>query len=170
MSDSEIKIYVANLAQYNNGYIVGDWFDLPISFSEISKKCQLSASEEEWIILDYEAPFKIHEFFSIERLNSIADDLAGVSNNHIKYLSELFDYGVFSDFEEAIERIDKVYVTGFTAWKDLAEFYTEEGGYLTGLPDFISGYIDYDGMGREFSLDPELIQMGDGMIVDVREV
>lgn len=170
MSDSEIKIYVANLAQYNNGNIVGDWFDLPISFTEISKKCQLNQNEEEWIILDYEAPFKIHEYDSIERLNTIAEELSGVSNDHMKYLAELFDYGIFSDFEEAIERIDKVHVTGFTVWKDLAEFYTEEGGYLTGLPDFILGYIDYDGMGREFSLDPELIQMGDGMIVDVREV
>lgn len=170
MSDSEIKIYVANLAQYNNGNIVGDWFVLPISFTEISKKCHLNQNEEEWIILDYEAPFKIHEYDSIERLNTIAEELAGISNDHMKYLAELFDYGVFSDFEEAIERIDKVHVTGFTAWKDLAEFYTEEGGYLTGLPYFILGYIDYDGMGREFSLDPELIQMGDGMIVDVREV
>ena len=141
-----------------------------IQFTEISKKCQLNQNEEEWIILDYEAPFKIHEYDSIERLNTIAEELASVSNDHMKYLAELFDYGVFSDFEEAIERIDKVHVTGFTAWKDLAEFYTEEGGYLTGLPDFILGYIDYDGMGREFSLDPELIQMGDGMIVDVREV
>ena len=38
MSDSEIKIYVANLAQYNNGNIVGDWFDLPISFMSIANR------------------------------------------------------------------------------------------------------------------------------------
>ncbi|MGI6156839.1 MAG: antirestriction protein ArdA, partial [Enterococcus lemanii] len=76
MSDLKIEIYVANLAQYNDGNIV----ELPISFSEIAKKCQLSPSEEKWIILDYEAPFKIHEYDSIGRLNTIANDLSGVSN------------------------------------------------------------------------------------------
>lgn len=170
MASIAIKIYVANLAQYNNGNIVGDWFELPSSFSEISKKCQLSPTEEEWIILDYEAPFKIGEYDSIDHLNEIAEELSAVSNENLQYLDSLYDAGVFADFDEAVERIDKIDVTGFTSWSDYAEWYVEEGGYLVGLPDIILGYIDYEGMGKELSIDPELIQMDDGMIVNVSEV
>ena len=121
MSDSTIKIYVANLAQYNNGNIIGDWFELPVSFSDISKKCQLSASEEEWIILDYEAPFKIHEYVDINQLNEIADQLEEVATENLNYLGELLDMGVFSDFVDAVERIDQVNVTEYTTWSSFAE-------------------------------------------------
>ncbi len=167
MSDSTIKIYVANLAQYNNGNIIGDWFELPVSFSDISKKCQLSASEEEWIILDYEAPFKIHEYVDINQLNEIADQLEEVATENLNYLGELLDMGVFSDFVDAVERIDQVNVTEYTTWSSFAEDYIAESGDLVGVSELIQFHIDYEGIGRELAMESEFIQMSDGVIVDI---
>lgn len=32
---SGMKIYVANLAKYNEGELVGEWFDLPVDKDEV---------------------------------------------------------------------------------------------------------------------------------------
>jgi hypothetical protein len=34
----EIRIYVANLAKYNDGFLVGEWIDLPMDEDELEAK------------------------------------------------------------------------------------------------------------------------------------
>lgn len=74
------RIYVADLAAYNNGIIHGAWIDLPqdqaIIQYEIKKIIEQSpvANAEEYAIHDYEnfGGYRVREFESIDELCEIA--------------------------------------------------------------------------------------------------
>jgi antirestriction protein len=116
MASKEIKIYVANLSEYNNGRNLGEWFELPCSFYDIKKKLRLDEPDygEEWIILDYEAPFKIGEYDSIEKLNKYAEQLGNMPNEILENLEGITEY----------ERLDELLDNGgknFTIYNEIED-------------------------------------------------
>ena len=62
-----IRIYVASLAKYNSGRLVGTWIDLPADDLWEQVEDMLDG-DEEWAIHDYEAPFSISEYETLTRL------------------------------------------------------------------------------------------------------
>lgn len=83
---SEMRIYIANLGAYNNGELKGDWFDLPVDMEEVNETIfephELDENGQpmgDFAIHDYELPFEISEYESIDTLNRIAEELEGVS-------------------------------------------------------------------------------------------
>lgn len=82
-----MRIYVANLAAYNNGEMVGDWFDLPVEMEEVFENIfephELDENGQphgDWAIHDYELPISIEEYTSIEKLNEFAERLESVES------------------------------------------------------------------------------------------
>ena len=61
-----IKIYVANLAKYNNGILEGQWLELPMCEYELS---DILDGMGDYAIHDYEADFQINEYSDIHKLN-----------------------------------------------------------------------------------------------------
>lgn len=55
----EMRVYVANLGKYNEGELVGDWFEPPIDYDEMAERIGLNEFYEEYAIHDYELPFEI---------------------------------------------------------------------------------------------------------------
>ena len=53
----EMRVYVANLGKYNEGELVGDWFEPPIDYDEMAERIGLNEFYEEYAIHDYELPF-----------------------------------------------------------------------------------------------------------------
>lgn len=82
-----IKIYIANLGKYNEGELVGDWFDLPIQdIAEALESIGVAPNTdyEEYAIHDYKTELhslKIDESCSIEYLNEITEQLEGFNMN-----------------------------------------------------------------------------------------
>ncbi|MCD4978459.1 antirestriction protein ArdA [Enterococcus faecalis] len=169
MADLKISICVENLSQANKGNRINSWFELPVSFDEIASKIQLDEVNEEYEITDFEAPFKISSSENIDYLNEIAELIEENSGSEaIQYLGELVSGNVFGDFMDALNHIDEIIVySDITSFSDYAEFIVDEGGYLSGLPDFIKYNIDYDGIGRDIRADSNLVQMDDGVLVEV---
>ena len=58
----EMRVYVANLGKYNEGELVGDWFEPPIDYDEMAERIGLNEFYEEYAIHDYELPFEIDEY------------------------------------------------------------------------------------------------------------
>ena len=74
-----MKIYITNLAKYNEGVLKGEWISLPMDESALQSKINsILGSDEELFISDYEAPIKISEYDSITELNDLADKLAEI--------------------------------------------------------------------------------------------
>lgn len=156
MASKEIKIYVANLSEYNSGRTLGEWFELPCSFTDIQKKLRLDEPEygEEWIILDYEAPFKIGEYDSIEKLNEYAEQLDNVADKIIENLDDATD---FEKLEEILENggenfriYEEVENDADLGYAIVEEVY----GSPAELPrETLERYFNYEAFGRDVNIE-----------------
>lgn len=67
-----MRIYIANLGKYNEGYLVGDWFSFPLDEDTIAERIGLNEYYEEYAVHDTENfPMEISEYISISELNKI---------------------------------------------------------------------------------------------------
>ena len=74
----EMRVYVANLGKYNEGELVGDWFEPPIDYDEMAERIGLNEFYEEYAIHDYELPFEIDEYTPIEEVKDHGDEDSGI--------------------------------------------------------------------------------------------
>jgi antirestriction protein len=173
----EIKVYVANLGKYNEGELVGEWFTLPTELEEIFTTIGVGQYDEEgdykhgvveldekgnsyhyeeWAIHDYEAPFKISEYESLEKLNEIAELLADVDEDQQEILTELVSHGAASDFEEAVNCLDDIiYYHDCKDMSDVAYQWHEETG--TDMNGPLMSYIDWERVGRDMDIEGTFI-------------
>ncbi|EAE7308543.1 MULTISPECIES: antirestriction protein ArdA [Listeria] len=158
-----IEIFVENLHARH-----GKWFELPIRFEEIEETLALKDGQE-YLISDYMAPFTISNYESFSYMNEVAEQLDEHTHDPaINYLGELVDNGFFSDLLDAFEKIDEIHVyTDCFSYEDYAEYFIEECGYLSGVPDIIKWHVDYKGIGLDLSHDGNLYQADDQIIIEV---
>ncbi|PYI49994.1 antirestriction protein ArdA [Paenibacillus flagellatus] len=83
----EIKVYISNLAKYNDGELVGDWITLPTD-SEILESFieKILGEDDEYAIHDYEAFFSIYEFDNPYKLNELLQQLKSYDSRLIQSL------------------------------------------------------------------------------------
>ncbi|WP_099221850.1 antirestriction protein ArdA [Listeria costaricensis] len=165
----EIKVWIANLGKYNEGESQGAWFTLPATFEEVAEKIGLNSQYEEYAIHDYEAPFRIDQFESLERLNNIAE-LYEENSNHpaIDFIGELMDNAFFSNIEEALEKIDDVIIhESCTTGEDLAYEYIDSTGLLSDVDSTLSTYFDYEALGRDMLIEGNYHKVKQGFYVEV---
>jgi antirestriction protein len=115
------------------------------------------------------APCKLTNYENFDQMNEVAEILEDEEYHPaIHYLGELVSYGFFSNLLEAAEHIDDIGVySDCYSFEDYAEQYIEELGYLQGIPDIIAWHIDYEGIGRDLSMNSNLYQADDGVILDI---
>jgi len=164
----EIKIYIANLGKYNEGFLVGDWFTLPITdWAEVVEKIGLNEQYEEWAIHDYEAPFEISEYDSIQRLNEIAAALAEINED------EDVIRALFSRLkrDEALEKLRSGEYRVYHDCDDMGDVayqIYEESGQLAEIEKIISSsYINWDAVGRDMEIEGTFIYLGDRRYLEI---
>lgn len=152
-----LNIYIANLAAYNSGYLVGEWLSLPATEEEIAETLERIGCGEngaEYAIHDCESDFDIHvdEYDNIDELNELAQELADLDeyeqNKIFAYLESVSD-----DIAEAIENADRCELyENCESLEDLACELVSEGCFGD-IPDSIANYIDYDAIARDLGFD-----------------
>lgn len=162
-----IKIYVANLGKYNEGELVGNWFDLQefTDLKEITEIIGVAANTryEEYAIHDFEAPFHIEEYSSIQSLIEIAERMEGMEEEEIKIASELLDNGIINEFEEGLNCFEDGEVLVYHDCKDMSDVayeIMEETGQLEELPEMLRSYFDFEAYGRDLEIEGTFIYMG----------
>ncbi|AFY71957.1 Antirestriction ArdA family protein (plasmid) [Thalassoporum mexicanum PCC 7367] len=152
----EIKIYVADLAAYNNGKLYGVWINACLDLDEIQEQINIMLSNspedcaEEYAIHDYEGfnGYELSEYTGIKTAHEIAcfiaeyPDLAGALLCH---------FG--GSIEEARQAIEDNYVGCYKSLADYAEELTDS---IDQIPDNIAYYIDYERMGRDMELSGDI--------------
>lgn len=152
----EIRIYVADLAAYNNGILHGVWIDACDDPEDIKMQINKMLAEspeedaEEYAIHDYEGfeGYSVSEWRGIEELHEIAcfiDENPGIGGG---LLSQFGD-----NLEEARLAIEEAYAGCYESLADYAEELTEQ---TTEIPDSLSYYIDYDRMGRDMEMSGDI--------------
>lgn len=156
METCKPKIYVASLAHYNHGELVGSWFDC---FGDLSCNVQQYIQSltlhgepcEEWAIHDYEGfgAYRVCEYENLTQLSLIAYLIKAYG----LAITSFLDYYPLnaSDFSELEPSFNEAYCGEWSSKLDFAtnffdDLYSHE---LDKLPNTISSYFDYDAFARD---------------------
>jgi hypothetical protein len=162
----EIKIYIANLAKYNEGILKGKWVTLPCDLDELQEKInEVLGNDEEIAIHDYEAPFNIHEYHSVYDLN---ERMQGIEKVEIDYDTAKAIYCNVSNFDEFIEVLENgeyCVVERVDTPQELAlnvdyEYLPFDYYSLERYKNNVLRYIDWDSVGNDMLVQGWNIENG----------
>lgn len=153
---TEIRIYVACLAAYNNGILHGKWMEATEGegaiWEGISAVLKSSPIEdaEEWAIHDHEGfgGLDIGEYSSVESVVEMANFI----ERHGELGSQLVAY--LGDMDSASRALDDAYIGEYETVADYAEELTEQS---TEIPDQLRFYIDYDKMAGDMVINDLIV-------------
>ncbi|MCA9386110.1 antirestriction protein ArdA [Candidatus Dojkabacteria bacterium] len=148
---SKTKVFITNLAKYNAGELVGEWFTLSEGIDELNKVLKkVLGSDEEYFISDYEADFEIGEYDNLEELvkfASLFDELSEVEKTVVIYLSEFLGLNREDIFLKMKSEtlLDDCIVYEASNETELGEEISD----CMEIPEHLKGYIDYEKIGRD---------------------
>ena len=166
-----LRIYLTNLGKYNEGMLVGEWVDLPVSEEELSKVFKhigINDEYEEYFITDYESDIdgvKVGEYENIDELNELAEALEDLDSEEENVLSVMLEDGC--TFEEALEKIkDRDYMVYYNcdSMEDVAYQVVEESGLLDGVPEKVARYFNYKAYGCDLEIEGTFYQINNAYI------
>lgn len=152
----EIRIYVADLAAYNNGILHGVWIDATDDVDDIQEQINKMLAEspeecaEEYAIHDYEGfeGYPLGEYAGIQTAHDIAcfiEEFPSIAGELLSHFG--------GDIDEARQAMEDNYCGCYRSVADYAEELTEE---TTQIPQSLAYYIDYEKMGRDMELGGDI--------------
>ncbi len=158
------RIYVASLADYNAGRLLGRWIDADQPADAIREEIAAMLAEsrelvaEEWAIHDYEnfGGLRLSEYEDIDRVAEVAR----LMSEHGPLFADLLSHlGDTSNVDEAQRYMEEGYRGAFDSLADYAAELVEEcyADALKTLPDLIRHHIDYDGIAHDMELSGDLL-------------
>lgn len=147
----EMRVYIANLGKYNEGELIGNWFTPPVDYDEMAERIGLNDQYEEYAIHDYELPFDIERYTSIEEINIKCAMVAELEYTLCEVVGDLLCR--FCNVEELCEHKDDIIQYPCDNIVDVAYHLIDECGFLGEIPDRLSNYIDYEAFARDIDLE-----------------
>lgn len=147
--NNTISICVKSLSTYAEA----DWVTPTEALEFMDKQNKIDGSEE-FIIVDYDAPFAISEYDSVSELVEIAEQLENLTDEEIEILEVIME-NYTSDFEKALEKVvnrDYIVYSDCQSMAEVAECFLEESGMMAEIPDFIKSYIDFESYGYNMEI------------------
>lgn len=159
----DMRVYIANLGKYNEGYLVGDWFSFPLDYEEIKERIGLNAYYEEYAIHDTDNfPCKVPEYISIDELNRMYEMIEELSEEIIDSLDDFIS--VYGSLEGVVEHKDDIYFyPNCNSMEDVAYHFVHELNMLGDIPPSLENYIDYEAYGRDLEAQCHFIETSYGM-------
>ncbi|KQR82857.1 hypothetical protein ASF98_02320 [Arthrobacter sp. Leaf337] len=157
-------IYVASLADYNNGRLLGDWIDATIGADAIHEKItailarSTEPAPEEWAIHDYEG-FGNKRLSEYERIEDVAALAEGIEQ-HGEAFTAWVDYTGLDP--EDWHHFDDAYLGEFDSLTAYAEQMIDDLGWRDEvekyLPESLQPYvkIDAEAMAEDMRLNGEI--------------
>lgn len=162
-----INVYLTNLGKYNEGELVGEWVELPVSDEELQavfNRIGISDTPdpvtgqvyEEYFITDYESDIpglSIGEYDNINTLNELAENIESFSDYDLTIFKNACEAG-FCNIED-IEDFDSsryLFYDGVDTYQELGEYMVDEFGGLSLLnPDTLADNFNFEAFGRDES-------------------
>lgn len=167
-----MRIYLTNLGKYNEGHLIGEWVDLPISNEELQKvldRIGINEEYEEYFITDYETDLEgieIGEYSNLDDLNEMAETLESLDNDEKEVVDAIMSEGY--NLEEAIEKKDDCIVyCDCSDMEDVAREYAEQTGLLNSIPENLQSYFDFEAYGRDMSYEGTFVFTNNGNCVQI---
>ncbi|QOP45543.1 antirestriction protein ArdA [Sulfurimonas paralvinellae] len=160
-----MRVYITDLEAYNNGRLVGSWYELPMNKDELTQAiqnelqkgqqvCEHAHTHEEYFISDFEYDYmKIDEYDSLDELNEIAQKIEKLDESEKMAVKMMVENHIVNSIDEAIENLENMICTGENSMEDIAYNYIEESGLLQRMPENLQGYFDYEALGRDMEIE-----------------
>lgn len=156
MNTNTISICVRSLSTS----VEKDWVT-PTEALEFMELQKAKDGSEEFIIVDYDAPFEIGEYDSVSELAELAEKLEELSDDEIEVFTTIID-GHTSDFEEALRIVkDGDYMVYWDCpnMSAVAEQYCDECGLLNSMPENLRYYFDFEAFGRDMEIEGTFLEL-----------
>ena len=189
MTDTNIRIYAACLASYNNGVLHGAWIDADSDVDTMQEQIATMLREsrfpnvtvehpetgeqvpsaEEWAMHDSEGlPSSFGEYPGLDKIAAFVE-LCDERSEDSDDLAAIVD-NWNGDVEEAKNNLDDRFCGIYDAFKDYAEGAADEmiaahGGAENKLPECITNYFDYDAYARDLKHDMTTVDVPSGVAV-----
>ena len=171
-----MRVYITDLAAYNQAFLIGKWVSLPMKEDELSQTikeilnwgeeaCSDESIHEEYFLTDWEGEefFHVGEYTNVFKLNEeiVRFDELNLDDSSKKCVNFLMENNIVSNLNEALEKYDDVLIYEDMSFLDLAYRVVEEQYNLDELPQFVANYFDYDALARDLELDQYTAINGD---------
>ena len=144
---TETRIYVADLAEYNNGNLHGVWIDCEGKDAEDLQSevsAMLKPGNEEFAIHDHEGLGSIGEYTPLSEIAELAELVEKHGAAFIAYADHV------GGTEYARDSFEEAYMGEWDNEQAYAEDYFDQ---TMGVPDHLVAYIDYDKFTRDLFID-----------------
>ena len=177
---SDIKGFITNLGKYNEGELIGEWIDFPISEEDLQAALQrigigstddFGQPYEEYFFTDWDLPSGMSwevfgEYPDIEKVNEVAEAIDN-STYPDDVISAIFDH--YSDIDDAVDvlvRGDFMYYPGVHNAQSLGEYAIDEidGGPQYLPKETLERYFDYEAYGRNMETSGSISYINSGAI------
>lgn len=168
-----MKIFLTNLGKYNEGELVGEWVELPVSQGELQEVFDhigINEEYEEYFITDYECDFyEVGEYENLDTLNEIAERIEELDEKESKVVKALMSELGYT-LDEAIDKVNsgdyRIYSDGDNM-TDIAYQVVEECEYLNNVPDNVARYFDYESFGRDLGIERTYIFLDGSEVIEI---
>jgi len=159
----EVRVYVADLAAYNNGFLHGVWIDATLDpdemqeqVNEMLKATPLDEEAEEYAIHDFEGfgAYRVSEYEGLESVHKVAcflEEFGDVAGDVLAHFGD--------NLEDARKALEENYSGCYSSLADYAEELTTD---TSEVPEHLAYYIDYDRMGRDMELSGDVFTVETG--------
>jgi antirestriction protein len=162
-----IEAYITNLGKYNEGELVGEYLKLPARKGDVQSLLARIGADgvlyEEIFIADYKTDVsglrRLGEYESVDELNYLASLLSELDEPELEKFEAAASCGDFGgstkDLINLTQNLDCYeYYPGVSDNDELGRYLIGELGYEE-IPESLENYIDYDGYGRDFSVNED---------------
>lgn len=156
----ELKAFVTNLGKYNEGVLCGEWVYFPIDEDEFNEKVLPDIGVdgkryEEWFITDYECELDgvaeyLGEYPSLEDVNILAEALDSWDEDYAQAVVDVCGFDDIINYDESAFLIIEA-----ESDADIGEYYINETGMATDIPEWLINYVDYEAYGRDIRFDSD---------------
>jgi antirestriction protein len=164
-----VKIYVANLAAYNAGHLIGKWLELPQDEETLKEEIQKIRNA-----FGYDAEIEIHDIEGITQ--RVADRYSILQlNDMLNKLEELNSEITIADFVELLSDYSSDSILETICNGDYAIYNVENDEELgeevfsifgEELPDHLLRYFDFESYGRDYFLNHEMKWLNDNKLIE----
>ena len=157
------RIFICNLEKYNEGKLVGGWYELGQDDTVLEKFLREVVeidNEQEYFISDTDLEdieLDIPEYENIEGLNIAFREYESLYRCDRELVQAILELGIETNLQEAIDtRKNFILLENVLTDYDLGYYYAELSGcYVTADMGNLANYIDYQAFGKDIDIESE---------------
>lgn len=164
-----MRVYITDLAAYNQAFLIGRWVELPMVETELQgtieeilkdgeEACKDGSIHEEYFLSDWECEEffqEVGEYTNVYGLNSevVQFNELCLDEYQKKSVKFLMSSNICSNLDGAIEKLDEVVIYEDFDFEKLSYQIADEIYCLDDYPQFVSNYFDYEALARDLELE-----------------